>query len=163
MITPKFAAKTAGYVILKQRVVWNKETKNVRRKQSEADCRAGQQCHQGRCVQCITNDDCGPGTECSEGHWQCYSILNNCESDDDCREGLKCSLVNNECVMPECENDSDCRDWPYDSRYTCDENTFSCVLPGPVCDTEADEPNETSETPDPWPMVLTAPCLPRRH
>ena len=34
MIIPKYAAKTAGSVILKQRVVLNKETKNVRRKQS---------------------------------------------------------------------------------------------------------------------------------
>ncbi len=107
------------------------------------DCRAGQKCHQGRCVQCITNDDCGPGTECSEATGQCYSVLNHCESDEDCREGLKCSLVNNECVMPECSDDSECRDWPYDSRYVCDANIFSCVLPGPICDTEADEPNET--------------------
>ena len=112
------------------------------------DCRAGQRCHQGRCVQCVTDDDCGPGTECSEATGSCYSVLNSCETDDDCRDGLRCSPVSSECVMPECENDAECRS-SYDERYTCDENTFSCQLPPPECDTETDEPNGSTSNANP--------------
>ena len=140
MIIPKYAAKTTGSVILKQRVVLNKGPR-MYAGNSRYGLPRRSAMSPGRCVQvspmmivALVRNAVRP--------WSMLFYLNNCESDDDCREGLKCSLVNNECVMPECNDDSDCRDWPYDSRYTCDANVFS-VSCGPVCDTEADEPNET--------------------
>lgn len=106
----------------------------------ELDCRPNQQCDAlGRCVQCVDDTDCGPGTACNQGTGNCYSILNRCDDDDDCSNGRRCSPATSECVNPQCEADNDCDD----SRERCDLGTFTCYLPPAVCDDETDEPNDT--------------------
>lgn len=108
----------------------------------EEDCRANQQCDMfGRCVQCISDEDCGPGTDCNEGTGNCVSTVNTCETDDDCEgEGRRCSDALGECVRPQCERDADCED----SREICDLAGFICILPPAVCEGEMDEPNDSA-------------------
>ncbi|MFZ9886161.1 MAG: hypothetical protein ACO3JL_01560 [Myxococcota bacterium] len=107
---------------------------------ASADCRPNELCDNlGRCVQCITSDDCGPGTDCNVGTGSCYSVLNRCETDDDCTTGKRCSPASNECVTPQCLTDNDCED----SRAQCDTSTFTCFLPAATCN-ETDEPNDSA-------------------
>ncbi len=110
------------------------------------DCRPNELCDNlGRCVQCISNDDCGPGTECNVGTGSCYSVLNRCDSDADCDGGRRCSPATSECTNPQCEADNDCED----SRQRCDVSTFTCYLPPATCEGEDDEPNDSVETATP--------------
>lgn len=107
---------------------------------AQEDCRANQQCDSlGRCVQCIENADCGPGTECNVGTGNCFSVLNRCESDADCDGQRLCAPATNECVNPQCERDVDCED----RRELCDTTTYTCYLPPAVCEGETDEPNDS--------------------
>jgi hypothetical protein len=101
------------------------------------DCRAGQLCDgNGRCVQCIGNDDCGPGTECNPATGLCVGTATRCVEDGDCPSTLRC--IDESCGVPECESDNDCGD----SRENCE--NFRCVLPPASC-TENDEPNNTPD------------------
>lgn len=101
------------------------------------DCRPNQKCDSlGRCVQCIEDTDCGPGTQCNVGTGTCFSVLNQCESDADCSAGRRCIVSLNECIAPQCERDADCDD----NRESCDLTTFTCFLPPATCN-ERDEPN----------------------
>jgi hypothetical protein len=99
------------------------------------DCRLGELCDAlGRCVQCITNTDCGPNTICNEGTGLCESTIGVCEDDGDCNDPFFC--VRGRCEIPECVADRDCDD----RRELCTD--FTCVLPAAVCE-ETDEPNNT--------------------
>lgn len=67
----------------------------------DADCLPNQLCDAlGRCVQCIDDTHCGPGTLCNTGTGNCYSELNRCETDDDCTGGKRCAPATSECVVP---------------------------------------------------------------
>ena len=103
------------------------------------DCRASELCDGvGRCVQCIEDDNCGPGTNCEVLSGLCVSD-SRCESDDPClalSPLLRC--IENACDRPDCEVNSDCDD----PRERCE--AFTCVLPAAVC-TETDEPNNNSD------------------
>jgi hypothetical protein len=102
------------------------------------DCLPNQQCDElGRCVQCIDDEDCGPGTACNPATGSCYSVLNRCESDEDCDPPRLCASASSECVIPHCQVDGDCED----ARERCDSSTFTCYLPPADCD-ETDEPND---------------------
>jgi hypothetical protein len=99
------------------------------------DCRFGELCDPlGRCVQCITTEDCGPNTVCNEGTGLCKSTIGVCEDNDDCDDPFVC--ISGGCQVPECEEDFDC----LDSRERCDPVAYACVLPPAQC-TETDEPN----------------------
>lgn len=111
----------------------------------DTDCRPNQVCDQlGRCVNCISDDDCGPGTACNIGTGSCYSIINRCESDADCSNGRRCSPATSECVVPQCVSNAQCPD----SREICDLTTYTCFLPAASC-TEEDEPNDSPATATP--------------
>jgi hypothetical protein len=97
------------------------------------DCRAGLQCDaNGRCVQCIDNGDCGPGTECNPATGLCIGTATRCSIDSECPGILRC--VREACIVPQCTTSSEC----FDSRERCEE--FRCILPPAVC-SEGDEPN----------------------
>jgi hypothetical protein len=99
------------------------------------DCRRGQKCDpNGRCVQCIANDDCGPGTECNPATGLCVGTASRCIVDGDCTAPLRC--IDQQCGVAQCDVDDDCPD----TRARCE--NFSCVLPPAVCN-EDDEPNNT--------------------
>lgn len=99
------------------------------------DCRFGELCDPlGRCVQCITTEDCGPNTVCNEGTGLCESTIGVCEDDGDCNDPFSC--VRGRCEIPECVVDRDCDD----NREVCTD--FTCVLPPAECE-ETDEPNNT--------------------
>lgn len=102
------------------------------------DCRLGELCDAlGRCVQCITNADCGPNTICNEGTGLCESTIGVCEDDGDCNDPFFC--VRGRCQIPECVSNRDCDD----RREICTD--FTCVLPAAVCE-ETDEPNNAPGT-----------------
>jgi hypothetical protein len=92
-----------------------------------------------RCVQCITDADCGPNLACDEGPGDCFSLASFCESDADCLGNKRCATARQECVIPECTTDNDCRS---DPRKRCDVGQLQCFLPPAVC-TEDDEPNNS--------------------
>jgi len=99
------------------------------------DCRLGELCDTlGRCVQCITTDDCGPNTECNPGTGLCDSTIGRCDDNSDCTRPFLC--IQGGCAIPECERDAECGDF----REICE--NFTCVLPPAVC-TETDEPNNS--------------------
>lgn len=107
------------------------------------DCTPGQRCVNNRCVQCVTNDDCGPGTVCNTATGTCVSAA-RCEEDSDCPSGRRCALQTHQCTVPQCETDSDCQndEGVIDRRMRCNQETFQCYLPPPVCQ-DTDEPNDT--------------------
>ena len=106
------------------------------------DCRSNELCDDfGRCVQCITDDDCGPGTTCNPATGSCRSASNACEGPDDCPFPKQCATALDECVTPQCLDDDDCTD----PRDVCDLTVFKCLLPPATCP-ETDEPNDTIGT-----------------
>lgn len=102
------------------------------------DCRTGDLCDPlGRCVQCITDANCGPNTECNEGTGLCESTIGRCTVDADCSDPFSC--IRGRCEIPECTTDRDC----VDTREVCQD--FACVLPPATCN-ETDEPNNSVTT-----------------
>ena len=110
-------------------------------------CRVNQKCHRGQCVQCVANQDCGPGTACDLESGTCYSVLNRCNQDSDCGDGKRCVLSSHECVVPECKMDSECLQ--KDKRYRCSTSSFRCFLPEPVCTEETQKTSHTFESAKP--------------
>jgi hypothetical protein len=98
-----------------------------------------------RCVQCINNDDCGPGLVCNSRSGQCQSE-NLCFSDADCVSPLICDPRTAICQVapPACLDDFDCA-----IAEVCDVATGRCVEPeGPCIDDrfeEADTPANAEE------------------
>jgi hypothetical protein len=110
----------------------------------DEDCLPGRTCDPfGRCVQCVTDDDCGPGTSCNEGTGNCISNVFSCETDDDCMAPRLCAPLTSECVNPQCVGNAQCA--AEDPRAECDLNTYTCFLPSADCE-ETDEPNDAQAT-----------------
>jgi hypothetical protein len=107
----------------------------------EEKCRPGERCINGHCVQCETDNDCGPGTVCNTATGTCVSGT-SCESDADCARfpGRRCALATRQCTVPQCTLDSQCTS--SDRRMRCNMDTFQCYMPPAVC-VETDEPNDT--------------------
>jgi hypothetical protein len=107
------------------------------------DCLPNQHCDPyGRCVQCESDDECGPGTLCNIGTGKCYSESLFCEDDDDCNGTAVCN-PDNQCIVAECTSDGACQS--EDPRQLCDLSTYTCYFPPAEC-SEADEPNDTIAT-----------------
>ena len=91
----------------------------------------------GRCVECLTGTDCGPGQICDTTTNVCTIALAGCRRDADCGRGF-CDTSNGSCV--DCRSDDDCG-----AAQGCDLVTRSCVAqvgcdadndctaPTPVC------------------------------
>ncbi len=81
-------------------------------------CTEGQECVDGICLGCVTDDDCEAGFLCTDGT---CTFDDSCTGDQDCPDGQRCQDA--ECVEVECISDSDCSCETYE--------TPSCV--GDVC------------------------------
>jgi hypothetical protein len=103
-----------------------------------SECRGNEFCDAlGRCVFCVGDDDCGPGTVCAVNLGNCVGSASVCDTDSDCiavSAALRC--IDRVCQASECDVDADCQ--AFDPRATCDRH--ACLLPPPVC-TDTDEPN----------------------
>ncbi len=94
---------------------------------SDGDCpSAGEHCNGScLCVQCISNDDCGPGLHCDTRSGDCHSD-NECFSDSDCEPPLVCGAsAQCEVAPPPCFSDFDCN-----FGQTCDVGTNQCQFIG---------------------------------
>lgn len=107
---------------------------------AEADCGPQQHCDAAcRCVDCLTNADCGGGLVCNVRAGRCQSE-NLCFSDEDCEAPLVCGASQLcEVPPPPCADDFDCA-----IAETCDVGSGRCILPGGPCD---DDFLEESDTP----------------
>ena len=104
------------------------------------ECSDGFKCDGScRCVQCISNEDCGAGLLCDPRSGDCRSE-NSCFSDDDCADPLICDLLSSLCQVapPACLDDFDCS-----IAQACDVATGRCVTPGGVCDDDSFEEHDT--------------------
>jgi hypothetical protein len=107
----------------------------------EEDCGVGMHCDAAcRCVQCLTDLDCGEGLVCNVRAGRCESE-NLCFSDDDCEEPLICEPTTLLCQIPPppCQDDLDCP-----IAEICNRITGICELPGGAC---IDDRFEDADTP----------------
>ncbi|MFZ9888196.1 MAG: PPC domain-containing protein, partial [Myxococcota bacterium] len=105
------------------------------------DCGFGGRCDGAcRCVQCIIDDDCGPGLLCNQRAGRCESE-DLCYSDDDCENPLICDPRTALCQLPPppCETDLDC-----DIAEICNRTTGVCEQLGGEC---VDDRYENADTP----------------
>lgn len=105
------------------------------------DCGFGLKCDAAcRCVQCLSNVDCGVGLVCNTRAGRCESE-NLCYSDDECAAPLVCNAETALCQvpLPPCEDDLDCS-----IAEVCNRVTGNCELPGGAC---LDDRFEDSDTP----------------
>ncbi len=103
-------------------------------------CAARERCtDDGRCVECESDDQCGPGLTCNASAGRCAGTL-TCFSDLACAAGLVCNRATQTCteLPPACRTNDDCLG---DER--CDLGTGRCVLR--ACQTDQDEPNDRLE------------------
>jgi hypothetical protein len=109
--------------------------------ETEADvCAARERCTaEGRCVECETDPDCGPGLTCNVVAGRCAGN-ETCFSDAQCPAGKICNRATSTCTPPPpaCASDDDCLE---DER--CDLARGKCVLR--ACQPDQDEPNDTRE------------------
>lgn len=108
----------------------------------ETDCGSAEALCDGscRCVDCLSNDDCGPGLLCNGRTGQCQSE-NICFSDDDCDQPLICDFGSGICQVapPACGDDFDCA-----IAEVCDIASGRCISPQGEC---IDDSFEESDTP----------------
>jgi hypothetical protein len=99
-------------------------------------CQAREQCIEGRCVECIDDEQCGPGLVCNVEAGRCAGAL-TCFVDRDCEAGRICNRATSTCTPPPppCKNNGDCLE---DER--CDLQRGRCVLR--ACLPDLDEPND---------------------
>jgi hypothetical protein len=93
-----------------------------------------------RCVQCISNQDCGPGLRCNTRAGLCEST-NTCRSNADCRAPLVCDRATALCAvpLPPCTSDLQCQLGQF-----CDRVTGTCALKDGKCEEDRFEENDTS-------------------
>jgi hypothetical protein len=116
----------------------------------EADCGIGSRCDGAcRCVQCLTDDDCGAGLVCNQRAGRCESE-DLCYSDDDCDAPLICEPSTALCQVPPppCESDLDC-----EIAEICNRTTGACELPGGECLDDRFENADTPATAEPMDLV----------
>lgn len=103
-----------------------------------SECRGNEFCDAlGRCVFCVGDDDCGPGTVCAVNLGTCVGSTSLCDTDAECiaiSPALRC--IDRVCQASECDVDADCQG--LDPGASCDRHV--CLLPPPVC-SDTDEPN----------------------
>jgi hypothetical protein len=107
----------------------------------DVDCGPAARCNGAcRCVQCLSNDDCGAGLVCNVRAGQCQSE-DLCFSDDDCDAPLVCDPRTALCQVapPACFDDFDCT-----VAERCNVATGRCELPGGAC---VDDRFEDADTP----------------
>jgi hypothetical protein len=108
----------------------------------DEDCGPQARCNGAcRCVQCLSNADCGTGLVCNVRAGQCQSE-NLCFSDDDCDAPLICDPRTALCQVapPACFDDFDCA-----IAERCNVATGRCEPPGGVC---IDDRLEDADTPE---------------
>lgn len=89
----------------------------------EAECRTGEFCDPLlRCVQCINDDQCGPGTFCNASVGRCESNVQCADDPSECPANQNVSCVT--CQAPE----------------ICDRRTRQCQAPPTPCDDDIDCP-----------------------
>lgn len=100
-------------------------------------CGVRQQCSSGRCVDCLSNADCGFGLTCDITTNVCKGS-NSCVNNRDCQIPLVCHPVIKECTVNpgKCTKDSDCK-----SDETCDIRSGFCIPK--TCQPDAFSPNNT--------------------
>lgn len=105
------------------------------------DCGLGSRCDSAcRCVQCLSDSDCGLGLLCNVRAGRCESE-DLCYEDDDCESPLICDPRTALCQvpLPPCESDTDC-----EIAEICNRTTGQCELPGGAC---IDDRYENADTP----------------
>jgi hypothetical protein len=105
------------------------------------DCGPTRRCDAScRCVQCLSNADCGAGLVCNARAGRCESE-NLCFTDEDCDSPLICDPATALCQVPPppCEDDFDCA-----IAEVCDIATGRCFLPDGPCN---DDRFEEADTP----------------
>ena len=113
------------------------------------DCLPTEYCLDGLCVQCSSDDECGPGLKCNlstgkciseyyceadeeclqqnmtcnEELHQCVPTSEDCSSNDDCAFGKECNPMTSHCDDPDliCRQNSDC-----DNGLICNQQTYIC-------------------------------------
>lgn len=91
----------------------------------EPSCRSGLTCDPlGRCVECLSSDDCGPGTFCNISVGTCESNIQCADDVSECptSEQVQCVI----CELPQ----------------VCDSRTKRCSAPAQTCDSDLDCPND---------------------
>ncbi len=101
------------------------ETKECLVSSTDAACRSGESCDPlGRCVQCTTSEQCGPGLFCNVATGRCDSNVQCVDDVNQCPTSSEVTCV--ECTLPE----------------TCDPRTRRCQAPAMVCDEDLDCPGD---------------------
>jgi hypothetical protein len=93
----------------------------------------------GRCVQCVTDVDCGPGLTCNVRAGRCESE-DLCRSDSDCTSPLVCDPAVALCrvPLPPCDSDLDCA-----ISEICDHVTGTCEPTAGKCFDDRLEENDS--------------------
>jgi len=103
----------------------------------EVVCGVGRYCNEfGRCVDCLSDEDCGLGLSCDLTTQTCQG-QNSCLSNRDCLPGTVCNPQTRQCTEapPECLSNGDCPE-----SQVCDPVTGRCV--DEACRDDAHEPND---------------------
>jgi hypothetical protein len=104
-------------------------------------CASGEFCSgAGRCVQCLSNQNCGQGLRCNTRAGLCESA-SACRSDSECRAPLVCDRVTALCVVPQppCTSDFQCALGEF-----CDASLGTCQPREGACKDDRLEQNDSA-------------------